>query len=94
MTSRRKRRGNILDLGPANVLRFDTKSVIHKMYTWDFPGGKVLKNPAANAGDTGLISGLGRSHRPQSSLTCELQLLKPMLLVPVLCSKRSHCNEE
>jgi len=64
------------------------------MYTWDFPGGKVLKKPPANAGDTGLISGLGRSHRPQSSLTRELQLPKPMLLVPVLCSKRSHCNEE
>ena len=30
----------------------------------DFPGGAVVKNPSANAGDTrdtGLISGLGRS---------------------------------
>ena len=26
-----------------------------------FPGGSVLKNPPANAGDTGLIPGLGRS---------------------------------
>ena len=25
-----------------------------------FPGGSVVKNPAANAGDTGLIPGLGR----------------------------------
>ena len=26
-----------------------------------FPGGSVVKNPPANAGDTGLIPGLGRS---------------------------------
>ena len=26
-----------------------------------FPGGSVLKNPPANAGDTGLIPGSGRS---------------------------------
>jgi len=26
-----------------------------------FPGGSVVKNPPANAGVTGLISGLGRS---------------------------------
>ena len=26
-----------------------------------FPGGSVIKNPPANAGNTGLISGLGRS---------------------------------
>ena len=26
-----------------------------------FPGGSVVKNLPANAGDTGLISGLGRS---------------------------------
>ena len=25
-----------------------------------FPGGSVVKNPPANAGDTGLIPGLGR----------------------------------
>ena len=27
-----------------------------------FPGGPVLKNLPANAGDTGLIPGLGKSH--------------------------------
>ena len=26
----------------------------------DFPGGAVVKNPPANAGDTGSIPGLGR----------------------------------
>ena len=28
----------------------------------DFPGGTVVKNPPANAGDTGLSPGPGRSH--------------------------------
>ena len=28
---------------------------------WGFPGGSVVKNPPANAGDVGLIPGLGRS---------------------------------
>ena len=28
----------------------------------DFPGGTVVKNPPANAGDTGSSPGLGRSH--------------------------------
>ena len=32
-----------------------------------FPGGAVVKNPPANAGDTGLIPGPGRSHMPRST---------------------------
>ena len=32
-----------------------------------FAGGAVVKNPPANAGDTGSIPGLGRSHMPRSS---------------------------
>ena len=30
----------------------------------DFPGGSVVKNPPANAGDMGSSPGLGRSHVP------------------------------
>ena len=33
----------------------------------DFPGGAVVKNLPANAGDTGSIPGLGRSHMPRSN---------------------------
>ena len=32
-----------------------------------FPGGAVVKNLPANAGDTGSSPGLGRSHMPRSS---------------------------
>ena len=35
--------------------------------TGDFPGGAVVKNLPANAGDTGLIPGPGRSHMPWSN---------------------------
>ena len=33
----------------------------------DFPDGAVVKNPPANAGDTGSSPGPGRSHMPCSS---------------------------
>ena len=33
----------------------------------DFPGGAVVKNPPAIAGDTGSSPGPGRSHMPQSN---------------------------
>ena len=33
-----------------------------KSYSQDFPGSPVVKNPPANAGDMGLIPGLGRLH--------------------------------
>ena len=32
-----------------------------------FPGGAVVKNPPANARDTGLSPGPGRSHMPRSN---------------------------
>ena len=32
-----------------------------------FPGGSVVKNPPANAGDTGSIPGQGGSHMAQSN---------------------------
>ena len=38
-----------------------------KMKNWDFPGGAVVKNPPANAGDTGSSPGPGRSHMPRSN---------------------------
>ena len=54
-----------------------------------FPGGAVVKNPPANAGDTGLSPGLGRSHMPRSNKARAPQLLslrsrahEPQLLSP------------
>ena len=38
-----------------------------KTYNKDFPGGAVVKNLPANAGDMGSSPGPGRSHMPQSN---------------------------
>ena len=49
-----------------------------------FPGGTVVDNLPANAGDTGSSPGLGRSHMPRSDWAREPQLLS--LRVWSLCS--------
>ena len=49
-----------------------------------FPGGAVVENPPANAGDTDSRPGLGRSHIPRSNWAREPQLLSPR--VWSLCS--------
>ena len=38
-----------------------------KSCIWDFPGGAVVKNLPANAGDTGSTPGPGRSHMPRNN---------------------------
>ena len=38
-----------------------------KKKTGEFPGGPVVKNPSANAGDMGLIPPAGRSHELQGN---------------------------
>ena len=71
-----------------------------------FPGGAVVKNPPANAGYVGSSPGLGRSHMLWSkeahaplllslhTRVREPQLLKPALLEPMRCNKRSHRNKK
>ena len=49
-----------------------------------FPGGAVVENLPANAGDTGSSPGLGRSHMPQSNWARDPQLLS--LRIWSLCS--------
>ena len=68
---KRKKNGfkwNKTALGPIVVRALETHGILNfKNYGRDFPGGTVVKNPPANAGDTGSIPGLGRSHMPQSN---------------------------
>ena len=44
---------------------------------WGFPGGAVVKNPPANAEDTGSSPGLGGSHMSRSNGARVPQLLSP-----------------
>ena len=46
---------------PLGSLRYQTITL------GDFPGGAVVKNSPANAGDTGSSPGPGRSHMPRSN---------------------------
>ena len=41
--------------------------ILFKNIHWGFPGGAVVENLPANAGDTGSSPGLGRSHMPRSN---------------------------
>ena len=43
------------------------KKNLAKLWSRGFPGGAVVGNPPANAGDTGSSPGLGRSHMPRSN---------------------------
>ena len=49
-------------------LRQDTHTLkIKNDQDMGFPGGAVVENLPANAGDTGSSPGLGRSHMPRSN---------------------------
>ena len=48
-------------------LTIHTQHLVKSVHGGDFPGGAVVKNPPANAGDTGSSPGPGRSHMPRSN---------------------------
>ena len=58
-----------------------------KTKNMDFPGGLVIKNLPANAGNTGSIPGPGRLHMP----VCHNHWVSA--LESALCNKRSHRNK-
>ena len=48
-------------------LKYDTNKLIFKTEIEGFPGGAVVENLPANAGDTGSYPGLGGSRMPRSN---------------------------
>ena len=79
----------------------EIKKNIKNTWIQGFPGGAVVENLPANAGDTGSSPVLGRSHMPRSNWAREPQLLSPR--VWSLCSatreaaivkRPTHRNEE
>ena len=70
-----------------------------KIQLGGFPGGAVVRNPPANAGDMGSSPGPGRSHMPRSGWARAPQLLslrsrarEPQLLKPVCHNHWSPCT--
>ena len=75
-------------------------------HTWDFPGGAVVKNPPAGAGDTGSSPGPVRSHMLQSnearapqllilcSRACKPQLLSPCATTTEACAPRARAPQQ
>ena len=50
-----------------DVFKDNSKTYTFKNIIEGFPGGAVVENPPANAGDMGSSPGLGGSHMPRSN---------------------------
>ena len=59
-----------------------------------FPGGAVVKNLPANAGDTGSRPGPGRSHMPPSNQARVLQLLRLRATTTEAHAPRAHAPKQ
>ena len=60
---------------------------------WTFsPGGPVIKNPPAKAGDMGSIPGQEDPTCHEAAKPLCHNYWNPQALKPILCSKRCHCN--
>ena len=57
-------------------------AAIEKFTLRDLPGGPVVKNLPANAGETGSTPGPGRFHMPKGNEAYEPQPLSPRALEP------------
>ena len=80
--------------------------IILKNHTEGFPGGAVVRNPPANAGDMGSSPGPGRSHMPWSnsarapqrlslrSRAHEAQLLSPRATTTEACAPRVRAPQQ
>ena len=65
--------GTHISIITLNVNGLNAPTKRHRKAEWikkqdlGFPGGTVVENLPASAGDTGLSPGLGRSHMPRSN---------------------------
>ena len=70
------------------VQRLELDSSIKRPFE-GFPGGAVVENLPAKAGDTGSSPGLGRSHMPRSNWAHELQLLSLRVWSPCSATREA-----
>ena len=93
---------NKSDRGRSHLHEESFKNLAHR----DFPGGAVVGNPPANAGDMGSSPGPGGSHMPWSnkahapqlmslcSTALEPQLLSPSATTTEACAPRAHAPQQ
>ena len=62
-----QKKQNINNIITDSIKTFKMVHIKKKKKSYDFPGGSVVKNLLANAGDTNLIPDPGRSHMPRGS---------------------------
>ena len=74
------------------------ETLARKQNSRGFPGGSVVKNPPADAEDTGLITRLGRSHKPRGNQalapvfqSLEATTTEPMCPTAEACVLESLC---
>ena len=60
----------------------------------DFPGGAVVNNLTASAGDMGSSPGPGRSHMPWSNQAREPQLLSLRATTTEARARRAHAPQQ
>ena len=78
---------------PTKASLFGSLSLVHETSVFgDFPGGLVVKNLPADAGDTGPISGPGRHATGQLSL--QATTTEPVYPEPRLYNERGCRNEK
>ena len=81
-------RGSPLRLCPVYTQKVESIS-LSQNYTLGFPGGAVVENLPANAGDVGSSPGLGRSHMPWSNWAREPQLLSLRVWSPCSATREA-----
>ena len=66
-----------------------SKDATQEPWGWDFPGGLVVKNLPANAGDAGWIPGSGRFYMPWINWACRHDYWTRVLLTPEASAPRA-----
>ena len=83
---------------PAQPVTTFSTSLLKIILGMDFPDGPLVKNPPANAGDTGSIFGPSLVWKDSTYLRAtgpvHRNYRSTHALEPMLLNKRSHCNEK
>ena len=82
----------------AKAFKFELVTFVYFCFylkeTLDFPGGTVDKNPTCQCRGRGFYPWSGKIPHATEQLNLWATTTEPVCLEPVLCTKRSHCNQK